>query len=678
MQIFGGGGIGMKKKILIALVLVLCVSSTIVSLVFWRLFLNQEIESERYTGVTVNKQIIDNINASEIKDEKAKELFEDDYRNRLHFAEFLIDSDTDGHISNSEWKNILDLLEVLNINIVDANGTIVQSSKPKNIGQNFYNNEKFSEFIPLLENREASDFHANYDGVSSATDTNNVMYAGIKHKKTGGIIQIEIDPDLLEQYKSMSSISSYVASIPTKSYRTIFVMNSTNAEILGITTNNEQVLEMEKPIETLRSLVGKPGIVKINGKSQFAIIDEYEDKFIGTLVKVDDLKENVKNYMVKFIGYIFFLSVMIILLIYILIDKLVLTDIDRINKRLVNFVEGRTDIKFIPEAKRTEELSLLADNLNKVIGVISSKGERITSIANMLGEGFESYEYYADINQIYFSENLPKLMGVTSEEVEDRVRRKFEEGKERLNGKESVEAIEILKCKSGRIIKVRRVVFENLSYAFFEDITDSVERETNLSENLKIEKEKSYVDHLTGLYNRKKIQEEVEKFCVENKEPNGVMVIMDLDNFKLVNDKAGHQTGDILLQEFANLIKRQFRDSDIKARLGGDEFVIFMPNYFKKEIINAKIENFLDVVRRELSEYYVKYKLSVSVGIAYMGPECDNFEDLYKCADAAMYVAKRHGKDGFYINVENNMCMKSECNNCKVNCTRRTLLFGEE
>ena len=129
----------------------------------------------------------------------------------------------------------------------------------------------------------------------------------------------------------------------------------------------------------------------------------------------------------------------------------------------------------------------------------------------------------------------------------------------------------------------------------------------------------------------------------------GVMILMDLDNFKSINDQLGHMEGDLVLKKFAEILKTQFRTSDIVARLGGDEFIVFLPNFISKAGLETKIDHTLSIIRQELSSYYEQYNLSVSIGIAYLGGNNKTYEDLYQSADDAMYTAKRGGKNGYFL-----------------------------
>ncbi len=204
-------------------------------------------------------------------------------------------------------------------------------------------------------------------------------------------------------------------------------------------------------------------------------------------------------------------------------------------------------------------------------------------------------------------------------------------------------------AQSGRTLMVHRACFQNASYGFVQDITKDMKAIHKLHTKLSEEISRNITDSLTGLYNRKKLEEEVRQIFQEEK-PQGMLILIDLDNFKRINDEAGHMEGDNVLKKFGRILSRQFRSTDIKVRLGGDEFVILLRQELSVEVLQKKLNQFLDEVRTELPKYYADYKLSVSIGVASVSQDVRSYEDLYKNADAAMYVAKRSGKDRFYVN----------------------------
>ena len=123
------------------------------------------------------------------------------------------------------------------------------------------------------------------------------------------------------------------------------------------------------------------------------------------------------------------------------------------------------------------------------------------------------------------------------------------------------------------------------------------------------------------------------------------MFILDIDNFKKVNDTMGHAFGDVLLKTLGKEIKSEFRVTDIVGRMGGDEFMIFLKDMKDDGIIEReaiRLTNFFQDFRA--GEEYVKYSASASIGAAVYPDDAKNFKDMYLAADQALYRAKKRGK----------------------------------
>ncbi|MDO5146495.1 MAG: diguanylate cyclase [Eubacteriales bacterium] len=183
---------------------------------------------------------------------------------------------------------------------------------------------------------------------------------------------------------------------------------------------------------------------------------------------------------------------------------------------------------------------------------------------------------------------------------------------------------------------------------------------------------KANTDQLTGLMNRSALEKGL-KTHLEESSQDGVYLLLDLDNFKQVNDTFGHQSGDDLLVEFARALDREFRKTDYKARLGGDEFVVFLPNAMGEEELKKKLSTFIQEIQKEIFGQYTDCNVSVSIGAAYTSQRANTAETLYREADVAMYVAKYGGKNDFFIS-DGTTCMRRECVNCRTNCKRKEYL----
>jgi len=158
-------------------------------------------------------------------------------------------------------------------------------------------------------------------------------------------------------------------------------------------------------------------------------------------------------------------------------------------------------------------------------------------------------------------------------------------------------------------------------------------------------------DPLTGLFNRRRLQEEIERILEQGKryKHTGAIFFIDLDQFKFINDTSGHQAGDTLLIEVSHKLKKLLRSSDILARLGGDEFTIVIPEIDQQDTIRVaqKINEELDNI--ELSIGKRRHKVSASIGIALFPEHGQDTKDLLSNADLAMYRAKDAGRGRWHL-----------------------------
>jgi len=172
------------------------------------------------------------------------------------------------------------------------------------------------------------------------------------------------------------------------------------------------------------------------------------------------------------------------------------------------------------------------------------------------------------------------------------------------------------------------------------------------SEKDKLE-ELAYTDPLTGLSNRRFFLEEMKRVLEAAKRYNEPLTVMilDVDNFKRINDEYGHDVGDMVLKKLADVIRNNIRSSDIAARWGGEEFVIALPKTDEKGALMVA-----ERIRQEFKRSKVKINgeevgTTVSIGVASFEEGYD-LDRLIKEADEALYEAKRTGKDKVVIRRE--------------------------
>lgn len=161
-------------------------------------------------------------------------------------------------------------------------------------------------------------------------------------------------------------------------------------------------------------------------------------------------------------------------------------------------------------------------------------------------------------------------------------------------------------------------------------------------------------DQLTGLYNKVTTERKIKEYFAENPDSQSLLFVLDIDNFKKINDTMGHAFGDEVLREIGQGLKQQFRASDIIGRAGGDEFVILLKHITEDQYVireAQKLENFFKGLQ---VGKYTKYSVTSSIGCAVFTKDGEDFETLYKMADEALYKAKQRGKNqlAFYKDPE--------------------------
>lgn len=150
-------------------------------------------------------------------------------------------------------------------------------------------------------------------------------------------------------------------------------------------------------------------------------------------------------------------------------------------------------------------------------------------------------------------------------------------------------------------------------------------------------KEQASLDIFTGIYHKQSAVTMVKKALSRQKDKSHALVVLDIDRFKSYNDIHGHYEGDKAIKKLADLMKENFRSSDILGRFGGDEFILLITDFQDTAWLCEKLQ---PIVAFQSGEH----ALTTSIGVAVYPQDATAFEDLFKKADKALYYSKK-GKD---------------------------------
>lgn len=175
-------------------------------------------------------------------------------------------------------------------------------------------------------------------------------------------------------------------------------------------------------------------------------------------------------------------------------------------------------------------------------------------------------------------------------------------------------------------------------------LADKLEKKTREVSDIR---SKSYQDVLTGLWNRAYTENAVNEMISQKKK--GALFMLDMDNFKAVNDNYGHIAGDETLKVFAGTLKKFAGEGDILCRIGGDEFMIFVKGVTEKSELSSRAADIISDFQKKFAALSFEIECSVSIGIAQTPEDGLEFNKLYNSADKALYYVKQNGKNAYHF-----------------------------
>jgi diguanylate cyclase (GGDEF)-like protein/PAS domain S-box-containing protein len=210
-----------------------------------------------------------------------------------------------------------------------------------------------------------------------------------------------------------------------------------------------------------------------------------------------------------------------------------------------------------------------------------------------------------------------------------------------------------LRSRDGKLIQVEFVsnVYtaggQKVIQCNIRDITERQHAHDVLVKSKAILRRQSVRDHLTGLFNRRYMEETLERELLRalHKEYSVGVILMDVDNFKRFNDTCGHAAGDAILQGLANLLRGCVHREDIPTRYGGDEFILVLPDA-SRAVTRKRAEIICENAKQLLLHFkgQILEGVSLSFGVAVFPEDGATSAALLSAADAALYRAKREGR----------------------------------
>ena len=244
----------------------------------------------------------------------------------------------------------------------------------------------------------------------------------------------------------------------------------------------------------------------------------------------------------------------------------------------------------------------------------------------------DGFELLGRIRELEQCKNIPVIFLTADKDTETETRC-FKEGAIDFIAKPFVPAV--MRSRIGRALEL-----EDLRRS----LADKLEQKTREVSDMK---SKSSQDALTGLWNRAYTEEAVNELIAQGVE--GALLMIDMDNFKAINDNYGHIAGDKTLKMFADTLRTYTTEEDILCRIGGDEFVAFIKGVNSKSEIGNLASDIISDLCYKLEQCKFETNSSVSIGIAQTPGDGTEFNKIYNSADKALYHVKQNGKNSYHF-----------------------------
>lgn len=294
---------------------------------------------------------------------------------------------------------------------------------------------------------------------------------------------------------------------------------------------------------------------------------------------------------------------------------------------------------------------------------LAKKDRERDAIIRMIPGGFARVDAKDMQTILWYGGGFLELIGYTKEQFETELDAK----RGYLHPEDAKRAVDIMEharrtgkdpVMEGRIItrdgKVK-VLMMTYSYVSAENSWDGIPSfyclgldTTEEKNKLKKLQHRAEKDELTGIYNRAETEHLIKRYLSEHAHEQAALIMVDTDNFKQINDSYGHLVGDIVLTAMASSMKKLMKDSDIVGRIGGDEFTIFMKHTSLDEV-ERTVKQLLPMFQQLFEKEKNPINVTCSIGIACYPEHGETFQELYACADRALYRAKIHGKNHYEI-----------------------------
>lgn len=635
---------------------IIIISIAVLSILVINFFLSaKSLEKQQFNTFSVKiGQVIQTMERNQSELESITENLDEDYLTRAKAAAYVVEKNPSVLESVEEIQNLAELLNVDELHVSDSAGIIAYSSVPRYIGLDFHGGKQMRGFLPILES-DAEDEYVIQEAQPNTAEGKMMKYVGVSRKGIKGIVQVGLEPVRQLEAQEKNTYDYIFSRFPTEQGEEFFAIDTKDGSVIGYTEGMGAADEAQTySVSSLKKYEDGGYWKDDNGEKRYIVTRMYDHVLIGASISEAVLYQPFwRNILLTFL-YLALVEVIAVILLNYLVKQKVVSGIHHILEDLSHITKGDLDTKV--EVGGNPEFQDLSDGINTMVNSIVRTTDRISKIIDIAEIPLAAFEYQEDMKDVFVTSRLNELLDLPKEEVE-RISRSPGQFLEMIRTimKSPIEGEPDVFCiHDKKYIRIHLSVDDGHYLGAVLDATKEVlDKRRMFYENNH--------DQLTGLsryayfkYQASQWMEQMEKdeICAA--------VMMDLDEFKRINDTYGHDVGDKYLESFAALLKGLPQEHCLVSRRSGDEFCIFICGF--QDI--SEIQKILKELWRKLREEEavitqdVIRKIRASGGVAYARGQSRLLEDLLLEADQALYEVKRENK-GLFKEYDADKCQEA-------------------
>lgn len=571
----------------------------------------------------------------------------EDYLTRASVFAYIIAQNPAVLESQSELKKIKLLLNVDELHVIDERGILVHGTVPIYFGMDFRSTEQTAEFLQILS---SPSFKLMQSIRPNGAEQKVFQYVGVARTDQPGIVQIGLEPHRQVEARKRNELPYIFSRMPLGADNDIFAIEIGTNIILAHsdkTKVGKSILELGYPEDYLVQFENGGFFRSAHSEeTRFYLMRQYGDFILGVSQSKDALYAGRQAQMLLVCLYLFCTFLIVILVIRYLLKRKIVGGVQRIMGDLGEITSGNLDK--IVDVNDNPELTQLSLSINTMVENILETTVKISRIIDMVEVPIGVYEYKTDMERVLATDRLRYILSLTEEEANAIYRNKsvFIRKLQSYKSAFAPEEEDVYKiCEApAKWIRMRTVSDATGTFGVIIDVTKE------MLEKQKIKQERDY-DSLTNLRSRRSFTRLVTEQLKSENLGVAALVMLDLDAFKGVNDRYGHDIGDTYLRITADFLSELCKDRKrcIAGRRSGDEFYLFMSQFASKEEIRNIVLEFYN----HLETYTFVFpdetatKIRISAGLAWLDRNLVEFDDLLRAADHAMYEAKANPSKKF-------------------------------